>query len=335
MREIEKLKSAEKPLIIHHWDTDGICSAAMILRFLGKDAETMVPRIGLYMLSEDEFQRVEEGKYDAVMVTDFSLPREDFDRLSRSSDTWIFDHHRQERMENVHQFNPVARGASTDDYPSATWVLCEVLGRNVDLLTVLGAVGDKGEAIRGSPSYEHIDAFIKKSILHFRDLVRMTELIDSNHRVGDVAGIQDTVAFIIDNDNNPSALLRNKSWEENDLRVKERILAEEKFAGEPARGILVHRFSSDFDIISSVSRRLSKIDGVRTSVVVQTGFFPEYDRIYVRTSDLGLDLRPVLEMAKGQGHISGGKREVVGAVVPVEDTETFLSETQRLLEASL
>jgi hypothetical protein len=334
MREIAKLKSAKKPLIIHHWDTDGICSAAMILRFLGGPAETMVPRIGMYSLSEDEFQRVEAGKYDTVVVTDFSLPREDFDRLSRSSDTWIFDHHRQERMENVHQFNPVARGASTDDYPSATWVLRELLGRKMDLITVLGAVGDKGEAIRGTASYEHIDEFIKSSALQFRDLMRMTELIDSNHRVGDLAGIQDAVTFIIDNDNNPPALLRHKTWMENDLRVKERIMAEEKFAGEPTRGVLLHRFSSDFDIISSVSRRLSKMDDVRTSVVVQTGFLPEYDRIYVRTSDLALDLKPILDMAKGQGHISGGKREVVGAVVPVEDTEAFLNEVQRLLEAS-
>ena len=73
---------------------------------------------------------------------------------------------------------------------------------------------------------------------------------------------------------------------------------------------------------------------MKTSLVIQTGFFEEYDRVYVRTSDVHLDLKPILDMAQGRGHISGGKREVVGAIVPSNESETFKNEILKLLEAT-
>lgn len=336
MVEVDTLRKAEKPLILHHWDTDGICSTAMIIRFLESvPAKTMVPRIGMYSLSEDEFRQIRQGEYDSIILADLALPEKDYDRLVRlGPEIWIFDHHVKEKREDLHQINPVARGSPPDDYPSATWVLHECLGTPLDLLTVLGAIGDKEERIRHGPMYTSVQEYMETSGLSFDVLLRICALIDSSYRVGDVSGIENAVSFVINHDNDPSALLTNEAWIRNDERVSQGISAEEKDAGPPARGVLIHHFSSDLDIVSAVSRRLTVMKGVRTSVVVQTGFFTEYDRVYVRTSDYGLDLRPILEMAKGRGHVSGGKKEVVGTVVPVENTEEYLNDTLRLLGAS-
>lgn len=336
MAEVDKLREAEKPLILHHWDTDGICSAAMIIRFLKSvPAKTMVPEIGMYSLSEDEFRQIKQGGHDSIILTDLAFPEKDYDRLaSLDAEIWIFDHHVKDRREDLHQINPVARGSPPEDYPSATWVLHEYLETPLDLPTVLGAIGDKEEGIRQSPTYAGIQEYIESSGLGLKDLLRICTLIDSSYRVGDVSGIEHAVSFIIAHSHDPSALLTNEAWIRKDKRVSERISTEEVAAATPAGGVLVHHFSSDLDIVSAVSRRLTVMNGVRTSIVVQTGFFPEYDRVYVRTSDFDLNLRPILEMAKGRGHISGGKKEVVGTVVPVEDTEEFLNDTLRLLEVS-
>lgn len=336
MAEVDKLREIEKPLVLHHWDTDGICSAAMIIKFLENvPAQSMVPRIGMYSLSEDEFRQIRQGRYDSIILADLALPEKDYDRLVRlGPEIWIFDHHVKDRREDLHQINPVARGSPPDDYPSATWVLHECLGTPLDLLTVLGAIGDKEEMIRQSPTYASVQEYMESSGLSFDVLLRICTLIDSSYRVGDVSGIENVVSFVINHDNDPSALLTNETWIRNDERVSRAIEAEEKAAGTPAGDTMLHHFSSDLDIVSAVSRKLTVMSGVRTSVVIQTGFFPEYDRVYVRTSDYGLDLRPILEMAKGRGHVSGGKREVVGTVVPVENTEDFLNDTLRLLGAS-
>ncbi|MFQ6107918.1 MAG: hypothetical protein ACE5QF_10120, partial [Thermoplasmata archaeon] len=133
---------------------------------------------------------------------------------------------------------------------------------------------------------------------------------------------------------NPRALLDNERWIENDAIVREEIASEERAAGSPRKEILMHRFSSKLDVISTLSRRLAGRDDVRASVVIQEGFFPHLDRVYVRTNEAKRDLSPVLEMAKGRGLISGGKREVVGVVIPREETEDFVNETMRILEAS-
>lgn len=336
MEDVKKLKEAKKPLILHHWDTDGICSVAIIRRFLeGVPAKTMVPRIGMYSLSENELRDIERGGHDVIIVADLAMPERAYDRLvSLDAEIWIFDHHLKERREDLHQFNPVARGSPSEDYPSTTWVLHEYLKTPLDLLTTLGAIGDKEEKIRQSPQYASIKEYMESASLGLEELLRICALIDSSYRVGDVPAIEKAVSFLMEHEDDPRALLTNETWMKNHERVSKRIAAEERAAGSPAEGILVHRFSSDFDIVSAVSRRLSGMNGVRISIVVQTGFFAEYDRVYVRTSDFSLDLGPILDMAVGRGHISGGKREVVGTVVPVENTEEFLKETLRLLEAT-
>lgn len=334
MEDVKKLKEAKKPLILHHWDTDGICSAAMIKRFLGVvPAKMLVPMtIGRYSLSGHPFQLIEEEGIDAVIVADLALPEDDFDRLIRTqAEIWVFDHHMQKRREDLHQFNPVARGSPSDDYPSTTWVLREFLETPMDLLTVLGAVGDKGERIRESAAYSSMGEYIDSIGVSFEELLRMCELIDSNHAIRSFAGVEDAVSFVLDHGDDPSALLTSEEWTRNAEKVRSEIAREEP-ARPHTKGILVHRFSSSYDIISAVSRRLSKKIGVRASVVIQEDYFPTDSRVYVRTNDL--DLTPVLEMAKGGGHISGGKREVVGAIVHEWEVEAFVDEVLRLLEAS-
>jgi len=70
-----------KGLIIHHWDTDGICSAHILLEHLNeKKIENKAPTLGNYYLTEEELKNY--SKYDFIILLDMSLPINNVLKLS-------------------------------------------------------------------------------------------------------------------------------------------------------------------------------------------------------------------------------------------------------------
>ena len=57
-------------IIIHHWDTDGICSAALLS---DKDTVNMTPCIGNYFLTDDELRRIKQGDFESDCLTNFRV----------------------------------------------------------------------------------------------------------------------------------------------------------------------------------------------------------------------------------------------------------------------
>ncbi|MFA5102530.1 MAG: single-stranded DNA-specific exonuclease, partial [Candidatus Thermoplasmatota archaeon] len=86
--------------------------------------------------------------------------------------------------------------------------------------------------------------------------------------------------------------------------------------------VLLKRIHTKFNIISTVTRQIAWKTG-KDAVVVNTGFFKEMDQIYVRSKK---DLQPLIQQGKMCGYRCGGKKEVLGAVIPKEKKETFLKE---------
>jgi hypothetical protein len=87
------------------------------------------------------------------------------------------------------------------------------------------------------------------------------------------------------------------------------------------------RIHTKFNIISTVTRKIAWDSG-KDTVVLNTGFFKDMDQIYVRS---GKNLQPLIQQGKMLGYRCGGKTEVLGAVVPKENTEMFVQEIQRFL----
>ena len=108
-----------KGLLIHHWDTDGICSARLLLeRLTNKDIDNKTPILGNYYLTEEELQ--EYSKYDFVIIADISLPEDNIKRLAENAKVIIFDHHLGKVIKEVFHHNPVIKGENPDEYPSAS-----------------------------------------------------------------------------------------------------------------------------------------------------------------------------------------------------------------------
>ena len=54
-------------LIIHHWDTDGLCSGALILEQIGeRKAETWTPLLGTFYLSDAQIEYAKS--FDNVII---------------------------------------------------------------------------------------------------------------------------------------------------------------------------------------------------------------------------------------------------------------------------
>ena len=70
-----------KGLIIHHWDTDGICSARLLLEYLDDmNIVNKTPVLGNYYLTEGEIS--DFSKYDYAIILDMSLPEDNILKLS-------------------------------------------------------------------------------------------------------------------------------------------------------------------------------------------------------------------------------------------------------------
>jgi len=141
-----------KGLLIHHWDADGISSACLLLeRLSDKNIDNRTPELGNYFLTDRELE--EYSKYDFVIVVDMSLPEDNILRLAENAKVFIFDHHLGKVIKEVYHNNPIIKGEDPDKYPSASWIVNDFLGNDVNLFSLLGVVGDHERNIKNNETF--------------------------------------------------------------------------------------------------------------------------------------------------------------------------------------
>ena len=144
-----------KGLLIHHWDTDGICSAKLLLSKLSnEEVVNKTPELGNYFLTEKELE--EYSKFDFIIIADMSLPEKDVHKLANNKKVLIFDHHLGKEIKEVFHHNPVIKGENPDLYPSASWIVNEYLKNEIDLFSILGIVGDHEKKIQNNSYFNDL-----------------------------------------------------------------------------------------------------------------------------------------------------------------------------------
>jgi len=315
-------------LIIHHWDTDGLCSAALLLGYLKpRSPVNMCPTIGAFYLTEQEIDYARGFSY--VIVADMALPETDVQRLSEEARVVVFDHHHQKPIQGVEHINPVAHGADAMDYPSCTWVVKEKLGLPLGMHVALGFIGDREHRIMENPRFKKVtEKYLADDGVTFDEALTLVGLIDSSYKVGDKAGAEEAPRLLMDY-TKPDDIKSNSRWRENMRLFQERldeILAEPP---EDRAGVLIKRLDTRYAVISAVTRKLAW--GTRKdTVVINTGFFPGHDQLYSRSTRW--DMQPMIRRAKELGFNAGGKEDVLGAIVPKEMTESFVEELYRFFK---
>ena len=310
-------------LIIHHWDTDGLCSGAMILEQLGeRKAETWTPPLGTFYLTSEHIEYARG--FDNVIICDMALPAGNVKAIAGSANVIMFDHHHQDPIDGITHINPVAHGASGDDYPSNTWVMKEHLGLPLRFHVLLGFIGDREQKIKDNPPFwKRIQEYMTQNGVTFENLLELVYLIDSSYKVGDRDSVTEAPHLLREYKTRED-ILGNGTWKanlENLEKKMDRVLSEPP---EEVDGVQLKRLDTPYAIISQVTRRLAWGTG-RDTVVVNTGFFEDQDQLYSRSNIV--DYHDLITKAKAYGFNAGGKKDVIGAIIPKFETENFLEET--------
>ena len=98
--------------------------------------------------------------------------------------------------------------------------------------------------------------------------------------------------------------------------------------GEQINDLIFKKINTPYNIISTITRKVSWSTGKNT-LVINTGFFDDKDQIYMRSKK---NAEPIIKRGKELGFKCGGKKEVLGAVVPKDKTNMFIEEIMLFLE---
>jgi len=295
-------------MILHHWDTDGICSAAMLMRRRKED--NFVLKIGNYFIDDDDMQKLKN--YDEITVVDMNLP--DAYKICNFAKLRIYDHHYGKRVDcAVEHFNPSLNGKF---YASATLVVREKFGMPFDYLVALGIIGDNGENAKKLPEFEYIE-----KAGDFDTLLKAVNLIDSSYKINDRREVRENVYLVMEG---IEAVIENEKLNRN-VEMVEREIEKWVDRAEKINNIHVLKMRSEYNIISSVTRKIVWEKGGTAIVLNERN---DRDEIYVRSTYL--DLRWLIDMAKKK-YRAGGKREVMGAILPKGEGSIFFDEIFKLL----
>jgi len=297
--------------IVHHWDSDGIASAAILKRVYGsKDTTTLflVPRIGIYRVSAIPIQQLAKVKPDLVLITDYSIDGREVDELERllGVNTAVIDHH--VTYPRTKAFcNPVALGEAEERYPSTTYLLHRALhianDRELMDLVALGIVGDIGwkpkiDLSLWLPDYRGSIDILK----------HVVNTIDSCYRLGDYGCINYVLNRL--SDEGIEAVLDDKYLESMRNSVEKEyieVLRDIKPVLDVMQ-VTIFRINTVSYLTSLIGRELAKRFPNKVVMLVNTVESLGVGYVYVRS--LNYRLRRVMEFLRSRGLEVGGKDSV-------------------------
>lgn len=298
-------------LAVHHWDTDGITSAAITISAISPENYVNATP-DLRRMHLDERIRKLIDSHDDVYVLDLNLPGEMEHIQSRVR---FIDHHIQARIVNplIVQINPVVEGLSPAEFPSASIVVSKHFNR-WNHLSSLGAIGDIGSKAFDNPV---VMKQLDNAGLGKEESLRIVDMIDSNYVVMDREGVEKAVGILLQAD--PADLLEVPEWNHNLEKINSEIGNHIEMA--EVKGDMAYlEFSSDHQIISKLARKLVWEMGNRIAVVVNRDFNGNA-QIYVRIApDMtgNFNMYHLINSLNEIGVNCGGKAEVIGSIFEKE-----------------
>ncbi|RUM33265.1 MAG: DHH family protein [Archaeoglobus sp.] len=313
-------------VVVHHWDADGISSAAIILREKGR-MPLLTPPVGEFRFDERIKNNINS---ELVYFVDLNMP-EEVVKLANSglfAKAVFIDHHIQNPIvhRNIIYHNP---SVSRVEYPSASFVASEVFD-HTSYLTIIGAVGDLGKKIFEIENFgERVEKIMEAEGLKKGELFEAVKLIDSNYLSMDRYGVEEAAFFLSKADIDD--ILEREDW----IRKAEKIEKEIKDAVNSAifRGeVAFVSFNSSNAIVSKVARELVWNKKAGACIAVNKGFNGKY-QLYVRLNKKNWRMKTLIEKLKSAGIKTGGKAEVLGSVFDANDE--LLNEALRIVREEL
>jgi hypothetical protein len=324
----------DRVAVVHHWDADGITSAALVIEEVrrvspGAKVHNCSPTIGRWALDEGEVAILRAWGPDLLVIVDLAIRDDDLDAILDGLPdvpALMVDHHRAEVPEHprLEYYNPVADGQPETDYPACSWVLRDMMGRDMDLLTVLGVFGDRGRGMVEEPIWETMQRFLAESEMDWGDMHLLVDLVDSSAKRVDLASVNAAVGHLLEGWRDPKGLLLVPEWREGNDEVETALVRElERGPETVTEGVLVKTIDTPYLVISTAARRLLRTRDEMVIIVINLGYSDREVQVYVRRKG-PLDLAPLIPVMRGRGYSAGGKGEVLGVILPQDEMDWLL-----------
>jgi hypothetical protein len=326
------LGNLTKGVVIHHWDTDGIVSAAMLRnyfhqQFPDKKLDLFMPTITNYYLTDEQYTYLQQQGYEFILTCDLNFPSTTVQALAQRwpGQVYFFDHHHHPAPhENVHYFNM--------EHPACASHIAERLHLPYDLLPVIAMVGDREEGIQQDKTYyPYVQEVMAEHSLTFSQLLEVRRLIDSNYIVDDYEGITETIQLLQDD---PLSVFTDVRLRDNLTKIDATISQLLEQPGQAiAPNVLFWDIQTNYNILSHVTRALSR--QFPDKIIFTRQLKQEQHTCYIRRKDAQFDARDMIAYAHSLGLNSGGKPEVAGIIIPEVQLSTVFPQIQaKLIELS-
>lgn len=321
----------KKVFLIHHWDADGIASAAILINEFHRmevgEIVNIVPNLGEFELTREWLENAKRDPPDILVTADICIPLDNLIQLRNELGVEIvmFDHHSRARVreEGIYFVNYVSLW--DEDWPSNTLVLNHFFDLGPSILASFGLVGDKGDGIlRYQAIWPDFNRHIESLGLNIGQIKNMVDLLDSCYK----AGHRDAVMTW-------AKMLSSKTDREmveliqNDVHLNTFVAdIESKVEGLFDKGLIDYHgiqlssITTKYHIISALTRKFSITYPEGEVMVVNDGIFPTRTQLYLRSRRY--DLRPLIGKVQKMGQSAGGKIDVVGAVIDNDFLEDIM-----------
>ncbi len=328
---LKALRAARAPLIVTHWDMDGVASAILAASLSGGGASVYVPPL-TYRLTRPILDEIEAraARADLVVLTDLAYPGPSLKLIHRRvrRKMVVVDHHRQPQPPDepgVIYYNPAAGGDPRASWPSAAYVIDVMAGGFYPepLLVAASIVGDLGDSARGHPAYRSYMTASGLDPDRDFDLVKehCVDNIDGAAAMGEVGVIVDVIERVVLYGEQACMTIMKDDLLVN-LKVKARYELEELAAAARPReedGVLVYELEGEGMHASRLARMLAGRHRGRVVVVAYTSRRLGQARIYARV--YGSERPPLgeaVECLRALGYSAGGKTQAGNNVLAVE-----------------
>ncbi len=327
--------TAHKIVLIHHWDVDGLASAALIFQFAQQHRiistiELFTPTVNNYFLNESEFIAIQQAAPDAIVVVDYNIPLDNIERLEQIAPlVFVFDHHVQTAGIN-------RPGLQDTNYPGCSMLVSDYLMQPLSIAAVLGMVGDQEELIQERTDfYPSVEQMMTEHQLTFDQIMRLTKLLDTSYIVDDTAALRHSIDLIRKHclqSAEPRAVLNDPQLLQQETKIKKDFdneVVNKNFCSLQNGHVLYYQLTTPFSLISEVTRALAR--KYPNQIIITSQQRGAQASLYVRSRISGIDLTPVVDAARAHGFNAGGKPEVAGVVLPSAQVEQFVEEIVGML----
>ncbi len=337
-KQLMRLLSNSNPLIIHHWDADGVISATTLANYIGQGIDFESPPFK-YNLDKNylEILSLKSESHDIIIIVDLNLPSKVLAEISSITNKPVIsiDHHTTNDIPkslSIVYYNPAKNGDPEGLWPSAAHVVAILTGIYDPLLISSSIAGDLDNEAKNNRIFKKYmdeigldpekDFDIPKDCamqIWGAEALGKIDIIKNLPSVLAYGGIDPCAALMRDP---VLTTLRNEAEEELNNLINKADTQLEKIT-DYFYAVMIN---GNGRLISKISRTLASKYPNRLIMVGYLAKSTNDASIYIRTKRNDINFSKISEKIKILGYQVGGKSQINNNVIGVEIKPESLSE---------